>query len=189
MSTYVSLSQCSKLLSDTSVIQFYPSKFVLITDILDTFGEIQTCCHLAQVVLMNNTTHSVNNYIKGGLVYDRIWTMCSDPRPLPGKSETCPSWRKQRWFLCRWLLLICFVLSSFYLESFTVDDVSDTAKETCLNWFFKIASIRELLPRLYPLPTSDRTVLWLGLAHDLRSRKLISGLCLLFKSLLCFDIN
>ncbi|XP_068610312.1 VPS35 endosomal protein-sorting factor-like [Brachionichthys hirsutus] len=82
--------QCSKLLSDTSVIQFYPSKFVLITDILDTFG---------------------------GLVYDRIWTMCSDPRPLP--------------------------------DSFTVEDVNDTAKETCLNWFFKIASIRELLPRLY----------------------------------------
>uniref|UniRef100_A0AAQ6ABJ2 VPS35 endosomal protein-sorting factor-like n=1 Tax=Amphiprion ocellaris TaxID=80972 RepID=A0AAQ6ABJ2_AMPOC len=82
--------QCSKLLSDTSVIQFYPSKFVLITDILDTFGR---------------------------LVYDRIWTMCSDPRPLP--------------------------------DGFTVEDVNDTAKETCLNWFFKIASIRELLPRLY----------------------------------------
>lgn len=32
------LPQCSKLLSDTAVIQFYPSKFVLITDILDTFG-------------------------------------------------------------------------------------------------------------------------------------------------------
>lgn len=82
--------QCSKLLSDTSVIQFYPSKFVLITDILDTFGR---------------------------LVYDRIWTMCSDPRPLP--------------------------------DNFTADDVNDTAKETCLNWFYKIASIRELLPRLY----------------------------------------
>uniref|UniRef100_A0A667Z418 VPS35 endosomal protein-sorting factor-like n=1 Tax=Myripristis murdjan TaxID=586833 RepID=A0A667Z418_9TELE len=82
--------QCSKLLSDTSVIQFYPSKFVLITDILDTFGR---------------------------LVYERIWTMCSDPRPLP--------------------------------ESFSADDVNDTAKETCLNWFFKIASIRELIPRLY----------------------------------------
>uniref|UniRef100_A0A674PEU3 VPS35 endosomal protein-sorting factor-like n=1 Tax=Takifugu rubripes TaxID=31033 RepID=A0A674PEU3_TAKRU len=82
--------QCAKLLSDTSVIQFYPSKFVLITDILDTFGR---------------------------LVYERIWTMCSDPRPLP--------------------------------DGFTVDDVNDTAKETCLNWFFKIASIRELLPRLY----------------------------------------
>uniref|UniRef100_A0A3B4F5F6 VPS35 endosomal protein-sorting factor-like n=1 Tax=Pundamilia nyererei TaxID=303518 RepID=A0A3B4F5F6_9CICH len=82
--------QCSKLLSDNSVIQFYPSKFVLITDILDTFGR---------------------------LVYDRIWTMCSDPRPLP--------------------------------DNFTVEDVNDTAKETCLNWFYKIASIRELLPRLY----------------------------------------
>uniref|UniRef100_A0A3B1J1K4 VPS35 endosomal protein-sorting factor-like n=1 Tax=Astyanax mexicanus TaxID=7994 RepID=A0A3B1J1K4_ASTMX len=82
--------QCSKLLSDTSVIQFYPSKFVLITDILDTFGR---------------------------LVYERIWSMCSDPRPQP--------------------------------DSFSVEDVNDTAKETCLNWFFKIASIRELIPRLY----------------------------------------
>uniref|UniRef100_A0A4W5MFA1 VPS35 endosomal protein-sorting factor-like n=1 Tax=Hucho hucho TaxID=62062 RepID=A0A4W5MFA1_9TELE len=82
--------QCSKLLSDTAVIQFYPSKFVLITDILDTFGR---------------------------LVYERIWFMCSDPRPLP--------------------------------DSFTADEVNDTAKETCLNWFFKIASIRELIPRLY----------------------------------------
>lgn len=32
--------QCSKLLSDTSVVQFYPSKFVLITDILDIFGKL-----------------------------------------------------------------------------------------------------------------------------------------------------
>uniref|UniRef100_A0A8C2K2K9 VPS35 endosomal protein-sorting factor-like n=1 Tax=Cyprinus carpio TaxID=7962 RepID=A0A8C2K2K9_CYPCA len=52
-----------------------------------------------------------------GLVYDRIWSMCADPHPLP--------------------------------ESFSADDVNDTAKETCLNWFFKIASIRELVPRLY----------------------------------------
>uniref|UniRef100_A0A8D2J2Z7 VPS35 endosomal protein-sorting factor-like n=1 Tax=Varanus komodoensis TaxID=61221 RepID=A0A8D2J2Z7_VARKO len=81
--------QCSKLLSDTSVIQFYPSKFVLITDILDTFGK---------------------------LVYERILSMCTDNR------NTLP-------------------------ENFTPESVNDTAKETCLNWFFKIASIRELIPR------------------------------------------
>ncbi|XP_063286402.1 VPS35 endosomal protein-sorting factor-like [Pelobates fuscus] len=83
--------QCSKLLSDTTVIQFYPSKFVLITDILDTFGR---------------------------LVYERILSMCSDNRTsLPA--------------------------------NFSPDSVNDTAKETCLNWFFKIASIRELVPRFY----------------------------------------
>jgi hypothetical protein len=32
--------QAAKLLADMSVIQFYPSKFVLITDILDTFGRL-----------------------------------------------------------------------------------------------------------------------------------------------------
>ncbi|KAM3916661.1 VPS35 endosomal protein-sorting factor-like [Leptodactylus fuscus] len=83
--------QCSKLLSDTTVIKFYPSKFVLITDILDTFGK---------------------------LVYERIQSMCMDNKTaLPA--------------------------------NFTPDNVNDTAKETCLNWFFKIASIRELVPRFY----------------------------------------
>uniref|UniRef100_A0A665UWG3 VPS35 endosomal protein-sorting factor-like n=1 Tax=Echeneis naucrates TaxID=173247 RepID=A0A665UWG3_ECHNA len=79
--------QCSKLLSDTSVIQFYPSKFVLITDILDTFGR---------------------------LVYDRIWTMYIYILSLPQPRHL----QEAQYF-----------------------------SETCLNWFFKIASIRELLPR------------------------------------------
>ncbi|XP_018423398.1 PREDICTED: UPF0505 protein C16orf62-like [Nanorana parkeri] len=83
--------QCSKLLSDTTVITFYPSKFVLITDILDTFGK---------------------------LVYERIMSMCMD------NQSALPA-------------------------NFTPDHVNETAKETCLNWFFKIASIRELIPRFY----------------------------------------
>lgn len=32
--------QSSKLLADTSVLQFYPSQFVLITETLDTFGRL-----------------------------------------------------------------------------------------------------------------------------------------------------
>ncbi|KAM3963392.1 VPS35 endosomal protein-sorting factor-like [Aphomia sociella] len=84
--------QCSKLLSDISVMQFYPSKFVLITDILDTFGN---------------------------LVFDRLKLksfgtgVSSDIQDIdPGR-------------------------------------IPESAKETCQNWLFKMASIRELLPRLY----------------------------------------
>jgi hypothetical protein len=32
--------QCAKLLGDTTVPQFYPSMYVLLTDILDTFGDL-----------------------------------------------------------------------------------------------------------------------------------------------------
>ncbi|BFZ02646.1 hypothetical protein BsWGS_05685 [Bradybaena similaris] len=88
--------QCSKLLADTSVIPFYPSKFVLITDILDTFGR---------------------------LVYDRL---------LDKAQTSMPGSRPHR-------------LSA----NFTSDEVPEAAKETCRNWFFKIASIRELIPRFY----------------------------------------
>ena len=89
--------QCAKLLADTSVIEFYPSKFVLITDILDTFGQ---------------------------LVAERIRTKSSYYPPGSSVAKELP-------------------------EDFTVDMVPASAKETCRNWFFKIASIRELIPRLY----------------------------------------
>lgn len=42
--------QCSKILADTSVLPFYPSQFVLITDILDIFG------HLVYERLMEKAT-------------------------------------------------------------------------------------------------------------------------------------
>ncbi|XP_060551407.1 VPS35 endosomal protein-sorting factor-like, partial [Ruditapes philippinarum] len=89
--------QCSKLLADVSVIQFYPSKFVLITDILDTFGK---------------------------LVYVRLRDKAQYFPPGSGVAIKLP-------------------------ENFTPDQVPDSAKETCRNWFFKIASIRELIPRFY----------------------------------------
>ncbi|KAN0025999.1 hypothetical protein ACTFIV_006979 [Dictyostelium citrinum] len=80
--------QTAKLLSDTSLIKFYPSKFVIATEILDTFGN---------------------------LVYDRI------KKRLQTSKES-----KNHEILLK-----------------------EQAKETCRNWFYKIASIRELLPRLF----------------------------------------
>uniref|UniRef100_H2ZDV4 VPS35 endosomal protein-sorting factor-like n=1 Tax=Ciona savignyi TaxID=51511 RepID=H2ZDV4_CIOSA len=80
--------QCAKLLGDTSVMQFYPSKFILVTDLLDTFGS---------------------------LVFERIFSICNGMKANDIKPE----------------------------------NVSESAKEICLNWILKVASIRELLPRIY----------------------------------------
>ena len=87
--------QCSKLLGDVSVIQFYPSKFVLITDILQSFGD---------------------------LVFQRIYKKCLQDSGI--KIDIPP-------------------------DQFDFSMVTDSARETCRNWFYKIASIRELIPRYY----------------------------------------
>eukprot|EP00286_Rhodomonas_abbreviata_P021834 CAMPEP_0181304422 /NCGR_PEP_ID=MMETSP1101-20121128/9142_1 /TAXON_ID=46948 /ORGANISM="Rhodomonas abbreviata, Strain Caron Lab Isolate" /LENGTH=914 /DNA_ID=CAMNT_0023410179 /DNA_START=32 /DNA_END=2773 /DNA_ORIENTATION=- len=86
--------QCAKLLGDSSTPQFYPSLFVLVTEILDTFGR---------------------------LVFERI----------KQKGLTAAGKKKKR------------------MEDFGPDDVTEEARETCKNWFYKIASIRELIPRVY----------------------------------------
>ncbi|CAH0550259.1 unnamed protein product [Brassicogethes aeneus] len=89
--------QCAKLLADTDVLSFYPSKFVLITDILDIFGQ---------------------------LVYERLRTKAEYYKPGSKAAAALP-------------------------EDFKLEMVPETVKETCLNWFYKIASIRELVPRIY----------------------------------------
>ncbi|XP_058794245.1 VPS35 endosomal protein-sorting factor-like [Phymastichus coffea] len=89
--------QCAKLLVDTSVISFYPSKFVLVTDILDIFGK---------------------------LVYERLKSKAEYIKPGSKIPTSLP-------------------------DNFTPDMVPENAKETCQNWFYKIASIRELVPRIY----------------------------------------
>ncbi|RLN90851.1 hypothetical protein BBJ28_00020010 [Nothophytophthora sp. Chile5] len=89
--------KCVKLLADTNTApQLYPCVFVLISEVLDTFG---------------------------GLVFERIHTRASEDengQPLPTPLG----------------------------EHFTSSDVNIHAMETCRNWFYKTACIRELLPRM-----------------------------------------
>ncbi|CAH0474603.1 unnamed protein product [Peronospora belbahrii] len=90
--------KCVKLLADIDTApQLYPCVFVLVSEVLDTFGK---------------------------LVYDRIRTLASeDENGQP--------------------------LSQPLGEHFTSSDINVQATETCRNWFYKSACIRELLPRIY----------------------------------------
>ncbi|KAF5275090.1 hypothetical protein FQA39_LY07027 [Lamprigera yunnana] len=118
--------QCAKVLADSDVLRFYPSKFVLITDILDIFGH---------------------------LVYERLRTKADYYKPGSKFPTSLP-------------------------ENFTPDIVPELAKETCRNWFYKIASIRELVPRLYVemailksysfLTSSEYSAALLRLTHMIR---------------------
>jgi hypothetical protein len=84
--------QCAKMLGSTRSPQFYPSMFVLISGVLDSFGD---------------------------LVFERIRNRSRE------------------------------VSGSELPRSFSAEEVAPEAKETCRNWFYKIACIRELLPRIY----------------------------------------
>ncbi|KAI3456903.1 hypothetical protein Pfo_013566 [Paulownia fortunei] len=86
----------ARLLMDTSVIQFYPTLFVLATDIMDMLGD---------------------------LVWNRI---------------------KQKAVITEEGGFICHLP-----DNFKAGDICFDAKETCNNWFSKIGSVRELLPRIY----------------------------------------
>lgn len=81
--------------------QFYPSMFVNLTEILDTFGT---------------------------LVFERIKTK-SEEQSASQAGRGQPKVRVP--------------------ADFVASDISSEAKETCRNWFYKTACIRELLPRLY----------------------------------------
>ncbi|KAL3322452.1 hypothetical protein AABB24_039852 [Solanum stoloniferum] len=85
----------AKLLSDTSVLQLYPTLFVLATEILDMLGD------MVWERIMQKAEYTED----GTLVH------------LPG--------------------------------NFQATEICAEAKETCYNWFCKVGSIRELLPRIY----------------------------------------
>ncbi|CAL9218434.1 unnamed protein product [Arabidopsis halleri] len=122
----------TKLLMDTTVLQFYPTVFVIVTDMLDMLGD---------------------------MVWERI---------------------KQKSELDVDGTVICSLLNDFQSS-----DICLEARETCYNWFCKVGSVRELLPRIYlelailpcwrflinqPMEVLDRLVMMVrGLADPLAS--------------------
>jgi len=103
--------QLAKLLVDTTVPQFYPSMFVMVTDSLDKFG---------------------------GMVFARLKSKSEEI--FNERGITNPSTKQatvQRKKVTR------------LIADFKTVDVPTEAKETCRNWFYKVACIRELLPRIY----------------------------------------
>ncbi|KAL0796841.1 hypothetical protein Bca101_068218 [Brassica carinata] len=86
----------TKLLMDTTVLQFYPTVFVVVTDMLDMVGD------MVWERIKEKAEHDVDGTV-----------ICTLPNDFQG-SDIC-------------------------LE----------ARETCYNWFCKVGSVRELLPRIY----------------------------------------
>uniref|UniRef100_A0A1J3EHV4 UPF0505 protein C16orf62 n=1 Tax=Noccaea caerulescens TaxID=107243 RepID=A0A1J3EHV4_NOCCA len=85
----------TKLLMDTTVLQFYPTVFVIVTDMLDMLGD---------------------------MVWERIKEKAE--HDVDGT-------------------VICTLLNDFQAS-----DICLEARETCYNWFCKVGSVRELLPRM-----------------------------------------
>ena len=98
--------QCSKLLGEPRVPAFYPSMFVLVTDILDTFGR---------------------------LVFERLKGVAEEELARMRGSGGGGGGRE----------------GATLPADFASGDVGAEARETCRNWIYKTACIRELLPRLY----------------------------------------
>ena len=94
--------QIAKLLADTTLPQFYPSIFVMVTESLDKFGDM---------VFQRLKNRSEEAFAEQNRQGKRGPTKLND--------------------------------------NFTSADVPPVAKEICRNWFYKIACIRELLPRIY----------------------------------------
>ena len=109
--------QSAKLLSENSVNtcpQFYPSMFVLVADILDSFGEL---------VFERLSMKAVNGDDGKKGSKEGSGTTTTTKGDNDGKKRL--------------------------RDNFTPVDVNLEASETAQNWFYKIACIRELSPRLF----------------------------------------
>ena len=124
------------MLSDTSVLPFYPSKFVLVTDILDTFG----VCAAGAAVAEPNAAQNPPPRLHAPRLIPAL-TLCSSPHA--GKLVF------DRLLFKSTIYHKGSNVPMALPKDFTPDMVPSPTKEICRNWFYKIASIRELVPRIF----------------------------------------
>lgn len=130
LSLKIAIQSC-KLLSESNVTacpQFYPSMFTLISDILDNFGDL-----VFQRLKLKATDPSADDSKQSQQEGENDDDSSNNSSKNGEKNGNNKSKGKKR------------VLR----DNFSYVDVSTEAKETCQNWFYKIACIRELLPRLF----------------------------------------
>ena len=142
----------AKLLGEVTIPRFYPSMFVLLTAILDTFGDLV-------FERIKRKHHSLSLYLSPSYVY-----VVSLPHDLIFYSPEISVFSIYH-HLYSYHYHISYVCLSFYMitcvlglggdgnvplpADFSSTHVNANAVETCKNWFYKIACIRELMPRLY----------------------------------------
>lgn len=118
--------QLAKLLAETSQLKLYPKKYKVITDLLDEFGQLV----YIRIHSMANLTadhqdasrHSMDDHKKGN-------------RPVSDHDQ-----RNSKTNL---------YTDQQIEEQERLARARELAKDTCRNWFLKVASIRELVPRFY----------------------------------------
>eukprot|EP00903_Cladosiphon_okamuranus_P009715 g9240.t1 len=113
--------QAAKLLGDVSVPSFYPALFASVAGLLEAFGV---------------------------MVFERIRSRAEDP----GEEATPPPPRggkEDPQSLAEDASVAAKAPARNDLpKGWTCDDIGAIARETCRNWFYKTACIRELLPRI-----------------------------------------
>ena len=149
--------QVARLLMDTSVPQFYPTLFVLVTDVMDTVGNLvwdrikrksegdesdELVALLPGEAPLNDRSPSHVNFSADFYIDKRIRQ--NNLHDNTKSSETVFV------LLCFFWLCVGLIANGWlhFAANFTADDVRPEAKETCNNWFYKIGCIREVLPRM-----------------------------------------
>ncbi|KAL0362848.1 UNVERIFIED_CONTAM: VPS35 endosomal protein sorting factor-like [Sesamum calycinum] len=126
----------ARLLMDASIIQFYPTLFVLATDIMDMLV-VPLSVPLWQLVY-DVGYEPVTEKVVNQSFQERIeYAVSMTSSVVNFEFITISS---------------CSMNASGYrnfCNNFKPSDVCFDAKETCNNWLSKVGSVRELLPRIY----------------------------------------